>query len=68
MPGGVQALEIEQAFGEGGFEGDEGFGAGKLPFTRLRVRKGDVVAIRESERPEAGETGPSGPVYVPEGC
>ncbi len=67
-PGFVQALEDEQVFGEAGFQADEGFGAGKLPFPRLGVRKGDVVAIRESEKPEAGETGPSGPVYVPEGC
>jgi hypothetical protein len=27
-PGGVQALEVEQAFGELVFEGDEGFGGG----------------------------------------
>ncbi len=68
-PGFVQALEVEQVFGEAGFQADEDFrGAGKLPFPRLGVRKGDVVAIRESEKPGAGETGPSGPVYAPEGC
>ncbi len=26
--GGVQALEVEQGFGEAGFEGDEAFGGG----------------------------------------
>ena len=67
-PGFVQALEVEQVFGEAGFQADEDFGGGKLPFPRLGVLRGDVVAIRESERPGVREAGPSGPVYVPEGC
>ena len=28
-PGFVQALEVEQVFGEAGFQADEGFGAGR---------------------------------------
>ncbi len=68
-PGFVQALEVEQVFGEAGFQADEDFGgADKLPFPRLGVLKRKVMAIRESERPEVGEAGSSGPVYVPEGC